>query len=416
VVSQLSSRLTAPTKPGAARQRLFEQGAVRTVSTRFGHGCRPRACSERTRSPLSSSGKPHILYVCCERIVPGSAAATHVHEIRDGLIRRGYPVVLLAEHGGTRSGVAGQLSRYVRITSASLTKIGRAELVYFRSHFAAFGVALIARILKKPVIQEINGVYAEAFVTHPHFARLDRVLSWMQRLQYRWASALIGVTPQLVAWGCRQGGHARGHHVGNGANTELFRPDGARTERARPFVLFFGGMTRWHGVEVMLDAASLPSWPEGVDLLLAGSVVDPSLKRRVGDAPANVVWLDRVPQEELPALIRGAVAALVPTVDPSGITAHGVTPLKLFEMLACGTPVIVSDFRGMADIVRSGSCGLVIPSGDAEALARAVAELASAPDRARAMGTAGARLVAAEHSWDARAAETAEVIEQVLRK
>jgi glycosyltransferase involved in cell wall biosynthesis len=346
--------------------------------------------------------------------VPGSAAATHVHEICDGLIRRGYPVVLLAEHGGTRSGIAGQLSRYARITMASLTKLGRADLVYFRAHFAGFLIALIARVLNKPTIQEINGVYAEAFVTHPHFARLTRALSWMQRQQYHWASALIAVTPQLVSWGAAQAGHARGYHVGNGANTERFRPDGPRTARARPYVLFFGGMTRWHGIEVMLDAAGLPSWPQGVDLLLAGSVVDQSLKARIENAPSNVVWLDRVPQQDLPALIRGAVAALVPTVDPSGITAHGVTPLKLFEMLACGTPVIVSDFRGMADIVRSGPCGVVIPSGDAGALARAVAELASDPERARVMGAAGARLVAAEHSWDARAGETAEVIAKVL--
>ncbi|HEX2725154.1 MAG TPA: glycosyltransferase [Beijerinckiaceae bacterium] len=366
--------------------------------------------------PLSASGKPRILYVCCERIVPGSAAATHVHEICDGLIRRGYPVVLVAEHGGKRSGIAGQLGRYARITAAALGKLGRADLIYFRAHFAGFLIALIARILNKPTIQEINGVYAEAFVTHPHFAPLNRILSSMQRQQYGWASALIGVTPQLVTWGSGQAGHARGHHVGNGANTERFRPDGPRTERARRYVLFFGGMTRWHGIEVMLDAARLPSWPQDVDLLLAGSVVDPSLRTRIDDAPANVVWLDRVPQQDLPALIRGAVAALVPTVDPSGITAHGVTPLKLFEMLACGTPVIVSDFRGMADIVRGGACGLVIPSGDAAALAGAVAQLASSSDRARAMGAAGARLVAAEHSWDARAAETAEVIAKVLGK
>jgi len=158
-------------------------------------------------------------------------------------MRRGYPVVLLAEHGGARSGIAGQLSRYARITAASLTKFGRTDLVYFRAHFAAFVIALIARILNKPTIQEINGVYAEAFVTHPHFARLGRALSWMQRRQYRWASALIAVTPQLVTWGAEQGGHGRAYHVGNGANTERFRPDGPRAERPRPYALFFGGMS-----------------------------------------------------------------------------------------------------------------------------------------------------------------------------
>jgi glycosyltransferase involved in cell wall biosynthesis len=365
---------------------------------------------------LTSSSKPRILYVCCERIVAGSAAATHVHEIRDGLIRRGYPVTLQAEHGTSRSGLAGQMGRYARIIATSLGRLGQADIVYFRSHFAAFPIALAAWLLGKPTIQEINGVYSEAFVTHPRFARLKRLLSFMQRLQYRWASALIAVTPQLAAWGSEQAGHGRAHHVGNGANTGLFRPDGAKMERARPYVFFFGGMTRWHGIEIMLEAARSPSWPEGVDLLLAGPLVDRSLEAGLGQAPPNVTWLDRIPQADLPAMVRGAVAALVPTVDPSGVTAQGITPLKLFEMLACGRPVIVSDFRGMADLVRDGRCGLVIPSGNPEALARAVAELASRPAQADAMGEAGAKLIAAEHSWDARAAETAQVIEAILGK
>lgn len=370
--------------------------------------------NERALS-LTSPRKPRILYVCCERIMAGSAAATHVHEICDGLVRRGYPVNLLAEHGTSRNGLLGQLSRYARIILASLWAMRAADIVYFRAHFAAFPIALAARLMGKATIQEINGVHDEAFVTHPRFARLKGILSWSQSQQYRWATALIAVTPQLVTWGSRQAGHDRAYHVGNGANTERFRPDGPRSERPRPYAFFFGGMTRWHGVEVMLEAAGSPAWPEGVDLVLAGPVVDQSLKARIEQAPANVTWLDRVPQADLPALIRGAVAALVPTVDPSGIAAQGITPLKMFEMLACGTPVIVSDFKGMADLVRQGQCGLVIPSGDAGALARAVAELDADPERARAMGEAGARLIAAEHSWDARAAETARVIEAVAK-
>lgn len=340
-----------------------------------------------------------------------------MHEICDGLARRGFPVTLEAEHGSSRSGgLKAQLGRYVRVILGSIAKLPRADVVYFRSHFAAFPIALAALLLRKPTIQEINGVYAEAFVTHPRFARLKGVLTWMQRQQYRWASALIAVTPQLVEWGSQEAEHDRAFHVGNGANIERFRPDGPRTERTLPYVLFFGGMTRWHGIEVMLDAVSSPAWPQDVDLLLAGPIVDESLTERIMTAPPRVCWLDRVPQEELPALIRGAVASLVPTVDPSGITAHGITPLKLFEMLACGRPVIVSDFRGMADLVRQGPCGLVIPSGDATALAEAVAALAADPVRAQVLGAAGANLIATEHSWDARAAETAQVIEGVLKK
>jgi glycosyltransferase involved in cell wall biosynthesis len=339
-----------------------------------------------------------------------------VLEICEGLRRRGFPVSLKAEHGRSRGGVGEQAWRYVRISLEAVASLRSADIVYVRSHFAAAPVALAARLLGRPVIQEINGVYDEAFVTHPGFRALKGFLTWIQRQQYRWASAIVAVTPDLKAWGCREAGHERAYYIGNGANTALFRADGPRTERARPYAFFFGGLTRWHGVEAMLEAVRSPAWPAGVELVIAGRIVDQSLAPLLEARSADVSWLGPVPQQELPPLIRGALAALVPSLDPKGIAAHGLTPLKLFEMLACGTPVVASDFAGMADMVRSGPCGHVIPPGDPEALAAAVAALARDPEAARAMGAAGARLIAAEHSWDARAAETARAIEDVLER
>jgi glycosyltransferase involved in cell wall biosynthesis len=90
-------------------------------------------------------------------------------------------------------------------------------------------------------------------------------------------------------------------------------------------------------------------------------------------------------------------------------------PLKLFEALACGTPAIVTDLRAQADLVREGECGLVVPVGDADALAHAVAALAADPDRRNRLGEAGAQLVAAEHSWPARAADTASILRQAIQ-
>lgn len=346
--------------------------------------------------------------------MPGSAAATHVIEICEGLRRRGYPVTLVAEHGTARGGFAAQILRYARVTAAALGALPRADIVYMRSHFAALPLALAARLLGRPTIQEINGVYAEAFVTHPRFRRLQGALTALQRAQYRWARGLIGVTPDLVAWGSREAGHSRAFHVGNGANTALFRPDGPKAERAKPYAVFFGGLTRWHGVETMLAALHSSRWPAGLELVMAGPVVDRSLEPLLAEAPPTLVRLDRVPQSDLPALVRGAVAALVPTLDPRGIAAHGITPLKLFEMMACGTAVVVSDYPGMRDLVREGPCGLVVPPGDGDALAAAIATLAADEPLRRRLGACGARLIAEKHSWDARAGETAAVIDRLV--
>lgn len=361
------------------------------------------------------TGPVRLLYACLERIVPGTAAATHVREICEGLARRGIVVELLAEEGeGRGGGLTGQLGRYARILGRALLALPRADAVYVRSHFAAFPLALAARILGKPVLHEINGAYGDAFVTHPGFRRVQCLLSRMQRLQYRWARVLVAVTPNLARWSAREAGHGRVRVVTNAADTRRFRPDGPRAVRARPYALFFGGLVRWHGVDAMLAAASGPDWPEGLDLVIAGPVVDESLRPLIQGRSGPVNWIGPQPQDDLPALIRGAAACLVPISDPSGRSSHGVMPLKLFEALACGTPVVVTDLPGQADLVRAGGCGLVVPTDDPAALARAVAELARDPDRARRMGGAGARLIAAEHSWDTRAEETLAILRGIL--
>ncbi|MDB5510989.1 MAG: glycosyltransferase WbuB [Enterovirga sp.] len=359
-----------------------------------------------------------LLYLCFERIRHGSAAATHVGEICKGLERRGFAVRLIARTGRGRNGPLAQAGRYLGITLAGLAALPRTDAIYVRSHFAALPLALVARMLGRPVVHEINGTYADALVTHPVYARAARLLGWMQRTQYRLASALIAVTPDLAAWGRQQagqpagpaGGRDRVFFVANAANTTLFRPDGDRTARPRPYVLFFGGLTRWHGVDTMLAAARDPAWPAGIELVIAGPIVDPSLAPALRALPPGIVHLGPVKQDDLPALIRGAVAALVPISDPGGRSSKGVLPLKLYEALACGVPAIVTDLPGQADLVREGGCGVVVPVDDPGALAQAVAGLARDPERARALGAAGARLVHAAHSWDARAADTAAIL------
>jgi hypothetical protein len=142
--------------------------------------------------------------------------------------------------------------------------------------------------------------------------------------------------------------------------------------------------------------------------------VDESLRASLAELPPGVSYLGRRAQAELPPLIRGAVAALIPISDPASRSGQGVMPLKIFEALACGTPVIVSELPGQAEFVRAHRCGVVVPVGDPESLAKAVAALAADSGRAAELGRSGATVVLAEHSWQARAAELAAILKRTL--
>jgi glycosyltransferase involved in cell wall biosynthesis len=219
---------------------------------------------------------------------------------------------------------------------------------------------------------------------------------------------LFPVTKELAQWLAQDLPPDRINVIANGANTDLFRP--IKRDR-EPFVVFFGGLTGWHGIDLMLNAIRDPRWPAGVELVIIGAGAQESAVREAVDAGLPVRWLGYRPHEQIPELIAGAIAGLSPITNPRGRSSTGVSPLKLYETLACGIPVIATDLPGQTEVVRACDCGLIIPCDDAPGLAKAVAQLAADPDASREMGRRGAEYIRAQHSWAARAAE----IDRILR-
>jgi glycosyltransferase involved in cell wall biosynthesis len=82
-----------------------------------------------------------------------------------------------------------------------------------------------------------------------------------------------------------------------------------------------------------------------------------------------------------------------------------VTPLKPVEAMALGKPVVLSDLPALSELVGTDGAGLLVPAGDPEALAKAIAGLRDDPERRAAMGEAGRAEVASKRTWS-RVAET----------
>lgn len=142
-------------------------------------------------------------------------------------------------------------------------------------------------------------------------------------------------------------------------------------------LLFVGDLSYDKGIPVLLDAYSrLDSPPQ---LLLAG-------RMGTGEAwnfPPGASWQGEVPHPEVVALFNSARAVVVPSVwaDPC--------PTVVLEAMAAGRPVVAAASGGIVDMVVDGQTGFLVPPGDADALAAALAELLSQPDKARALGVAG---------------------------
>jgi glycosyltransferase involved in cell wall biosynthesis len=343
----------------------------------------------------------------------GQASFIHITEMVANLRTLGWHIDLFApspmDHA--QPPLLSRALEHVRVIFHTLLRLRSYEVIYIRAHFLAWPVTFAARCFGIVILQEVNGSYLDVLVSHPWLKPVAAFIAWLYRWQYRHSDRILPVTKELGVWLQNEGVECPLTIIPNAANTDIFRPLAGAAER--PMVVFFGGLTKWHGVDLMVNAVHHPAWPKGVELVVigAGSEQDALIAAQAAGAPVR--WLGYRPNHEIPELIAGALAGLVPITDPSGRSATGALPLKLFEILACGLPAIVTEVPGQADLVREGHCGLVI-APEPHALALAVAHLNAHPHDARAMGERGSSLVASAHSWAARAAEVSAIIARHL--
>ena len=191
-----------------------------------------------------------------------------------------------------------------------------------------------------------------------------------------------------------------------GAEERLFRPGWKRPERFD--ALFVGKLIPLHGVETILAAARLA--PEVPFTLVGSGQLDAVLATR----PPNVTWVDWVDYEQLPARLHRAGCAL----GIFGVTgkAQRVLPNKVFQALACGTPVVTADTPGARELLRDGESALLVPPGDPEALAEALRRLAGDAGLAERIGAGGHAAYRAQAGEDVLGRRWRGLLEEMLAR
>jgi len=172
-----------------------------------------------------------------------------------------------------------------------------------------------------------------------------------------------------------------------GAEERVFRP--GWSPQAPLTCLFVGKLIPLHGVETILAAARAA--PE-LRFRLVGSG---QLEALLDDRPANVEWVHWVEYERLPDELHRAGCAL--GIFGTSDKAQRVIPNKAFQALACGTPLVTADTPAARELLADGENALLVPPGDAQALARALRRLTAEPELARKLGSAG-RAAYEEHA------------------
>jgi glycosyltransferase involved in cell wall biosynthesis len=190
-----------------------------------------------------------------------------------------------------------------------------------------------------------------------------------------------------------------------GAEERLFKPGWQPQEAFH--ALFVGKLIPLHGVETILEAARLA--PEIPFRVVGSGQLDGLMSER----PGNVEWVEWVEYEQLPGELRRAGCAL--GVFGRSAKTGRVIPNKAFQALACGTPLVTADTPAARELLRDGESALLVPQGDAKALAAAVRRLASDRTLARAIGEGGLAAYREHASEDVLGARWRGLLEGLVR-
>ncbi len=357
-----------------------------------------------------------LTYLCLQATRQGQASYAHVHQIVAGLEALKWECRLFEPRYADSAepvSLTSKLLEYARVQLGCIGSLQQASVLYVRDHPAAFPSILAARIARVPVVLEVNGPPDELGLSLPRLKRWSRALVWQFLIRCRSASAIIAVTLELGDWMIDRGVDATKISViGNGADPDHFIPerDGG-TER---YAVFFGALAVWQGVDTMLRAAESPTWPEDVELWVAGDGVERPQVASASETLDTIRYLGTVPYDRMPGIVNRALVSLIVKNDLGDRSATGLSPLKLYESMAAGIPVIVSDLPGLREVVHRCGCGLIVPVDDPEALALAVAEIARNPETARLMGERAREAAVSTYSWKSAACRTHEVVLRCL--
>jgi glycosyltransferase involved in cell wall biosynthesis len=289
----------------------------------------------------------------------------------------------------------------------------RVDVVMTRDLGVASTVLRWPRAYRPPLIYESHGfapVFAE---TMPELmsgartaskAKLRRLASREKRvwrLAEGYAAITAGVAEELTG---RFGAREALAIVPDGVRLDPQRRFSPWAASAMPTVVYVGHLYPWKGVDVFLRALSLLAEPRAI--IVGGHPAEGDLGRLQSLARAlgidqRVRFTGLVPRNDVSRYLQQADVLVMPHTA-TRVSERYASPLKLFEYMAAGKPIVASDVPAVREVLRDGENACLVSPGDPQSLASGIARvLADRPLAERIAGRAFEE--ASSYTWARRA-------------
>lgn len=300
--------------------------------------------------------------------------------------------------------------------------------VYQRYTLNGYAAVQLAQHWQVPLVTEYNG--SEVWVAR-HWGRPLAHESLSTRIEHLnlKAAHLVSVVSkpladEVIALGVEP---ARVLINPNGVEPDRYRPDIDATVlrdrlglAGKTVIGFIGTFGPWHGAQVLARAfvqmlSSQPDLRDRVRLLWIGDGATlPAVREilRAGQADAACVFAGLVPQADGPAYLAACDIYASPHVPNQDGTPFFGSPTKLFEYMAMGRGIVASSLDQIGEVLQDGRTALLVPPGDAGALAGALRRLVDDEPLRAALGEAARREALAHHTWRAHVGRTVAALRQ----
>jgi alpha-maltose-1-phosphate synthase len=365
-----------------------------------------------------------IAYLTTDPGVPyggRKGASVHVAELVDALAGEGARVLALVSSvardapppapgatvevmpvPGKGSSAAERLAAEPQRTDWIEQRLARfgADVLYERLALHSAAGSRAAARLGIPHLVELNAPLVDEARRYRRLEEPDAAAR-LERDVLAGAELVLAVSRPLATHALRRGAR-RAEVFPNAVAIERY-PRRPPRRREDPVAVFTGRVRAWHGIETVAAAWRLLG-DAAPALVVAGDPGEASeLLEGVG-----AVLLGPIPHCQVPAVLAEADIGLAPYARDA---PDYFSPLKLFEYMAAGLAVVAGELPGTRELV-SGEHAVLVPRGDPESLAAAVAWLSVDEPRRDRMGSAARTLVAGGHTWRHRARRVIEHVAQ----
>ena len=391
--------------------------------------------------------KRKILYICYEDISGYNGAIRHITEIVSGLSRNGHRLDLCVPKLGKTSGGLAMGSnvrlryiptipfRVVRPLSYLVISLFylpwlyvrlNPDTVYVRDIKFTILPVLLSRLTNIPCVLEVNGLTDETVKVRQTAVWTFWILDTFHRWNLRKAGHIITVTRGIKEEILRRYGISskKISIINNGVDLTQFSPmdkKGAKKKvglsQEYKYIGFVGGLFPWHGLDQLIEAAPhvLKNEPRARFVIVGSGLMVSALKEMISKLKLdqNFIFTGTVPFPMVPYYINSFHICVVffkkVRKDPGD-------PIKLYEYLACGRPVVASDVPGYGDVVHAAEAGISVNSEDPITTAEAILKLLKDEEKGEITGKKGFWKAQKAFSWEKKVKETEQIIETVITR